>query len=68
MRRSRWDGLEPLHDKMREYIANGAQLGWLIDPVEKKVHVYTPLADVACLEDPAQVSGDPVLPGFVVNK
>lgn len=65
--RSPSDSLEALHGKMEEYRANGAQLGWLIDPTERKLYVYRPDADVLCLENPGQVSGDPVLPGFVLN-
>src|SRR5437870_5057110 len=51
--------------KMAEYIENGAQLGWLIDPFEKKVYVYRPRKRVQCLESPASLYGDPILPGFV---
>jgi Uma2 family endonuclease len=65
--RSPSDDLEALQAKMEEYLANGARLGWLIDPAERKVHVYRPSAEVVCLEDPKQVSGDPVLPGFVLD-
>ena len=32
-----------LQAKMNEYMANGAQLGWLIDPFNKKVYVYRPV-------------------------
>jgi Uma2 family endonuclease len=64
--RSDTDRLSVLQAKMQEYIDNGAQLGWLIDPLEKKVWVYRPEAEVECLENPATVSGDPVLPGFVL--
>jgi Uma2 family endonuclease len=65
--RSRSDGLAPLQEKMEEYRANGAQLGWLIDRIERKVYVYRPDVDVVCLEDPSQIAGDPVLPGFVLD-
>jgi Uma2 family endonuclease len=51
---------------MQEYIANGARLGWLIDPFEKRVHVYCPGQSVEILDDPTVLSGDPVLPGFVL--
>ena len=64
--RSSSDRLKDLQEKMQEYIANGAQLGWLIDPLEKRVHVYKPGQPVNVLEDPVSVSGDPVLPGFVL--
>jgi Uma2 family endonuclease len=65
--RSRSDALATLQAKMQEYIANGAQLGWLFDPQEKKVYIYRPDADVLCLEDPATLSGEPVLPGFTLD-
>lgn len=65
--RSATDRINRLKEKMEEYIANGAQLGWLIDPKERRVHVYRPNAEVEILENPASVSGDPVLPGFVLK-
>lgn len=65
--RSHTDSLSALQDKMQEYIANGAQLGWLIDPIEKKVYVYRSHAEVECLEDPASISGGVLLPGFTLD-
>ena len=65
--RSRSDRLDTLQSKMQEYIENGAQLGWLIDPIEKKVYVYRPWEEVVCLENPETISGDPILPGFVLD-
>ncbi|MFL6213568.1 MAG: Uma2 family endonuclease [Blastocatellia bacterium] len=62
--RSRTDRLKRLQVKMEEYIANGAQLGWLIDPLEKKVYVYRPGAAVEILDNPETVSGEPLLAGF----
>ena len=62
--RSPSDRLARLHEKMQEYIDNGAKLGWLIDPFERKVYVYGPDAPVECLTHPATVSGEPVLPDF----
>jgi Uma2 family endonuclease len=52
---------------MAEYITNGAQLGWLIDPLERKVHIYRAEADVEILDDPETVSGEPLLKGFVLD-
>ncbi len=63
--RSRSDSVASLHRKMRLYIANGALLGWLIDPYRRQVHVYRPAAAPQTLEDPETVSGEPVMPGFV---
>ena len=62
---SETDRLPPLQRKMERYMANGAQLGWLIDPYRRRVYVYRPGVAVEVLEDPATVSGDPVMEGFV---
>ena len=59
------DTLPPLLRKMERYIANGAQLGWLIDPYRRRVYVYRPDTEVEILEDPETISGEPVLQGFV---
>jgi Uma2 family endonuclease len=53
--------------RMDEYIENGARLGWLIDPETRRVHIYRPGRVVEILEAPWQVSGDPVLSGFVLD-
>jgi Uma2 family endonuclease len=65
--RSRTDRLKRLEAKLQEYIDNGAQLGWLIDPVERKVHVYRPGAEVEILNNPQSVSGESLLPGFTLD-
>jgi Uma2 family endonuclease len=65
--RSRTDRLSDLQDKMQEYINNGARLGWLIDPLNKRVYVYRPGQPAETLDDPATLSGDPILPGFVLH-
>jgi Uma2 family endonuclease len=65
--RSRSDPLTPLQEKMAEYIANGAQLGWLIDPGERRLYIYRPEVTPECLEQPEQVSGEPLLPGFELD-
>ena len=62
--RSPTDDLPSLRDKMREYVENGARLGWLVDPLGDQVFVYRPDSPVERLEAPARVSADPVLPGF----
>jgi Uma2 family endonuclease len=65
--RSHSDTLPELQEKMSEYIANGTQLGWLIDPRQFKVHVYRPGRPPEILEKPDSISADPVLPGFTLN-
>jgi len=65
--RSPEDSLTALQDKMTEYIENGAQLGWLIDPRQRRVYLYRPGQPEECLEHPATIRGDPTLSGFVFN-
>ncbi len=65
--RSRTDRLNPLIAKMEEYIANSTELGWLIDPLERKVHIYRAGEGAEILDDPEKVSGDPLLKGFVLE-
>ncbi|MEH2026242.1 Uma2 family endonuclease [Nostoc sp.] len=65
--RSRTDSLKELQEKMQEYIENGTQLGWLIDRKNKRVEIYRPGKDVEILDNPASLSGENVLPGFVLD-
>jgi Uma2 family endonuclease len=64
--RSQSDRLAAVQAKMDEYIANGARLGWLIDPIERTVHVYRPGRAIERLVDVDRVTGDPELQGFVL--
>lgn len=65
--RSASDHLESFKTKMQDYIANGALLGWLIDCKRQRVYVYRPEVPMECLDNPASVSGDLVLPGFLLD-
>jgi len=65
--RSPTDRLAVVQAKMQEYLANGARLGWLLDPEHRRVYVYRPDAPVARLDRPETIAGDPVLPGFVLD-
>ena len=59
------DLLAVLKDKIEEYLENGAQLGWLIDPFARKLYIYRPNNPIEVLDDPDTVSGEPLLAGFV---
>jgi Uma2 family endonuclease len=59
--------LPELQDKMAEYLNNGARLGWLIDPIERIVYIYRPEEVMERLEAPEELSGEPVLSGFVLS-
>jgi Uma2 family endonuclease len=61
------DSLTDLHAKMADYVESGAQLGWLIDPLERRVYIYKPHCDVECLDRPGTISGEPLLSGFVLD-
>jgi Uma2 family endonuclease len=61
------DRLPKLRAKMDEYLANGARLGWLIDPDKRKVYVYRPAEKVQCRSGIRQISASPELPGFVLK-
>ena len=61
------DTLAALKRKMDEYIENGLQLGWLIDPKQKTVHIYRPHLPVEVRDNINNLSADPILPGFVLD-
>jgi Uma2 family endonuclease len=65
--RSQSDTLPKLQTKMLEYLDNGARLGWLIDPQNRQVEIYRPGRVVEVLENPTELSGEDVLPGFILN-
>jgi Uma2 family endonuclease len=65
--RSKSDRRSELQAKMREYIDNGTRLGWLIDPQNHQVEIYRLGKEVEVLVNPSQLSGEDVLPGFVLD-
>lgn len=65
--RSPSDRLSTIQAKMQEYLDNGALLGWLIDATNRTVYVYRPNQPVERVENPTTMSGESVLPGFVLD-
>ncbi len=61
------DRLTTVQEKMQEYCANGARLGWLIDRSAQQVEIYRPDCHVEIVKAPATLTGEEVLPGFVLN-
>jgi Uma2 family endonuclease len=61
------DRLPDLQAKMEEYRANGARLGWLIDPEAQRVHVYRRGEDLELMDKPAEARGGPELAAFVLD-
>jgi Uma2 family endonuclease len=65
--RSRTDSLPQLQEKMQEYLNSGLRLGWLINPQAQQVEIYHPNQTVEIVQLPASLSGEDVLPGFVLD-
>ncbi|AFY35076.1 Uma2 family endonuclease [Calothrix sp. PCC 7507] len=61
------DSLSATQEKMREYLDNGVRLGWLINRKSRQVEIYRPGQEVEVLNSPATLSGEDVLPGFVLK-
>ncbi|MBW4629629.1 MAG: Uma2 family endonuclease [Brasilonema octagenarum HA4186-MV1] len=61
------DSLKKTQSKMQEYMENGCRLGWLINRKKQEVEISRPKQDVEVLKLPQTLSGENVLPGFVLN-
>ncbi len=61
------DTLDKTRAKMKEYIENGASLGWLINRKHKQIEIYRLNKEIEILKSPQTVSGEDVLPGFVLD-
>ena len=65
--RSKTDSLKPLQAKMQEYQDNGCRLGWLMNYQDRQVEIYRPQREKEVLQSPQTLSGEEVLPGFVLD-
>ena len=65
--RSKSDNLKVLQEKMQEYLENGTQLGWLINRQDRQVEIYRQGQVVEFLENPNSLSGEDILPSFVLD-
>ena len=64
--RSESDRMTRLRSKMGEYIANGSQLGWLIDPNTKSIEIYRPGRETEVRTEIQSIEGEGPVPGFVL--
>ncbi len=64
---SETDEVADVREKMQEYLQNGLRLGWLINPKVRQVEIYRVNREVEILESPTSLSGEDVLPGFVLD-
>lgn len=65
--RYRTDSLSQLQEKMQEYLNSGLRLGWLIDPQNQQVEIYRQNQSVEIVSLPTSLSGENVLPGFILE-
>ena len=65
--RSQSDRLRTLRAKMREYMDNGATLGWLINPEARSIEIYRPGRDPERIENAASVAGEEPVNGFALD-
>ena len=73
--RSASDTAKDIRDKMKEYMDNGVRLGWFLNAKAKEVEIYRLGQDVEVLrwqslsegDSPMSLSGEDVLPGFVLE-
>jgi Uma2 family endonuclease len=65
--RSESDRLIPLQEKMRMWLANGAELAWLVDPSRKVVEIYRTGREAEVLEGHSAVYGEGPVAGFVLE-
>ncbi|AFY31391.1 Uma2 family endonuclease [Calothrix sp. PCC 7507] len=64
---SETDEVKDTQAKMQEYLAAGLLLGWLINPKDKQVIIYHPHQAPEVLQSPTSLSGEDILPGFILN-
>ncbi len=65
--RSCTDSLSQLQEKMQEYLNSSLRLGWLIDPQNQQVEIYRQNQAVEVVSLPTSLSGEDVLPGFILE-
>ena len=65
--RSPTDSLKAVQNKMQEYLDNGLRLGWLINPKDQQVEIYRQGQEKEVLLAPTSLSGEQLLPGFVLK-
>ena len=61
------DTLKVVQAKMQEYMDNGVKLGWLLNRKDRQAQIYRANQDVETLQSPTSVSGEAVLPGFILE-
>jgi Uma2 family endonuclease len=63
---SKSDNLAKTQEKMERWIANGVQLGWLIDPYRRKIFIYQPGVETRILIG-KRLKGSGPIEGFTLD-
>jgi Uma2 family endonuclease len=61
------DTLKTVQTKMQEYLDNVLQLGWLLNRKDREVEIYRQNRTIEKLQSPMSLSGETILPGFVLD-
>lgn len=65
--RSPSDRLAAVREKMEAWMANGVELGWLVDPYAREVHVYEAGVAAPRIETGSHLAGSGPVDGFVLD-
>ena len=65
--RSQSDRVRVLREKMHEWLASGAQLGWLVDPELRTVEIYRPGFEAETRAGAFSIAGEGPVDGFVLD-
>ena len=65
--KSTWDRHPKFRAKMQEWIDNGAELAWLVDPERRAVEVYRPQQEPDVREGIDSIAAVPPVEGFTLN-
>ena len=65
--RSASDSRAMVEDKMQLWLDNGAQLAWLVDPIDANVAIYRPGQGPEILSNPRMVAATAPVEGFVLD-
>jgi Uma2 family endonuclease len=61
------DRLAKVKAKVQEWIANGVQLGWLLDPDHRTAYIYRPGCDPEQVVNPEHLIGEDPIAGFILE-
>jgi Uma2 family endonuclease len=61
------DRLSKANAKMQEWISNGVQLGWLLDPDHRTAYIYRPSGEPEQIVNPERLIGERPVAGFVLK-